>query len=367
MNITVYCYDHVKNPRCGGGGAYRTLIIHRMLAQRHRITMYFGSFAGAARYVDNGADVNFLGFGKSYLISRITFSLFATIHSLFHPSDLTIVEFSVFSPVFTFLFRPKSTIIQIHHLINKEPIRKYGIFGVFPMIAEKILLHCTRYMVTSADSVATLIHQKHPHITARATYNGIDDSIYSTITNDKQYILCLGRLDVYMKGLDILLDAFDRIAAAFPKQALVIAGRGNEKDIDWLQKRIVSSPFHDRISLSQNIANDQKIDFLRNATFGCMPSRFEGWNIVAIETAASSKATLGTDIYGLKDTIKNGETGILIPPGDAALLADKMTLLLTDTALRERLGKNGYAWAKTFSWEKVTERQETFYHEVAKK
>jgi glycosyltransferase involved in cell wall biosynthesis len=367
MKIAVYCYDHINNPRCGGGGAYRTLIIHRMLAQRHTIAMYFGSFTSATRCVDNGATINFLGFGKSYLVSRITFAIHATIHSLFHNTDLAIVEFSVFSPVFTFLFRPKSTIIQLHHLIGKEPVRKYGIPGILPIIAEKIMLRFTKYMVTSADSVATLVQQKHPYITARATYNGIDDAIYSTAPGDKQYILSLGRLDVYMKGLDVLLDAFDRIAGEFPAHSLVIAGRGNEKDIDRLQKRIAASPWHERIKLFLNIANDRKIDLLRHATFGCMPSRFEGWNIVAIETAASSKATLGTDIYGLKDTIKNGETGILVPPGDAVTLAKKMALLLSDAALRELFGKNGYAWAKTFSWEKVTERQEAFYQEVAKK
>jgi glycosyltransferase involved in cell wall biosynthesis len=118
--------------------------------------------------------------------------------------------------------------------------------------------------------------------------------------------------------------------------------------------------------LRPGIKSRATADLLRNATFCCMPSRYEGWNIVAMETAASSKAALGTDIQGLRDTIKNGITGILVPPDDAFLLAEKMSLLLGDAALRERLGKNGYVWAKRFSWNRVTGLQEAFYGEVVK-
>jgi glycosyltransferase involved in cell wall biosynthesis len=97
-----------------------------------------------------------------------------------------------------------------------------------------------------------------------------------------------------------------------------------------------------------------------------MPSRFEGWNIAAIEAAASSKATLGTRIQGLNDSIKENETGLLVPPEDVDALAEKMALLLSDPALRKKLGKNGYAWAQNFTWEKVAKIQEEFYLEVIK-
>lgn len=364
MNITVYCYDHTGNPRCGGGGAYRTQIIHSLLSKKHSISMFFGFYQGAKPYTTGNAHVRFLGCGRSYLMSRITFAIFATIHSLVNKSDLTIIEYSVFSPVFSFLFKPNATVMQIHHLIGKEPLRKYAFFGLLPMFAEYLFLRFSRYIVTSADSVATHIHNTYPYITTKATYNGIEEAIYSSSKTDHNFILTLGRLDVYMKGLDILLDAFDSIAGTFPDHTLIIAGRGNEKDITWLKNRIHQSPYSTRINLQINISAEQKTTLLHTATFGCMPSRFEGWNIVAIETAASSKATLGTSIMGLKDTIKADETGLLVPPDDSKALAQAMTRLLSDSTLRESLGKKGYQWAKTFSWDKIAANQEQFYYDV---
>jgi glycosyltransferase involved in cell wall biosynthesis len=366
MKIAVYCYDHTGNPRCGGGGAYRTQIIHTLLSKKHTISMYFGYYRGATSVVDKNASVRFLGFGTRYLVSRISYSICATIHSLFSKNDVTVVEFSAFSPVLTFLFRPRKTVVQVHHLIGKEPLRKYSIFGIFPIAAEFLFLHFSRYVITSADSVAQYISKTYPRITAKATYNGIDQSIYSTEPIDNKFILTLGRLDIYMKGLDILLDSFDLIASSFPEYKLVLAGRGNEKDIDKISKRIERSPHKDRILLRINITLREKMELLHSATFGCMPSRFEGWNIVAIETAASSKATLGTDIMGLKDTIKNGETGLLVPPENVTALAEGMRQLLSDKKLRTILGQNGYRWAETFSWDTIAHNQEQFYIDILK-
>jgi glycosyltransferase involved in cell wall biosynthesis len=98
-----------------------------------------------------------------------------------------------------------------------------------------------------------------------------------------------------------------------------------------------------------------------------MPSRYEGWNIAAIEAAASSKATLGTRIHGLTDAIKENETGLLVRPESIDELSEKMQLLLSDGTLRERLGKNGYVWAQQFTLERVAKIQEDFYLEVAGK
>jgi glycosyltransferase involved in cell wall biosynthesis len=113
-----------------------------------------------------------------------------------------------------------------------------------------------------------------------------------------------------------------------------------------------------------NASDDEKKRLFRLATFVCMPSRFEGWNIAAIEAAASSKATIGSKISGLSDAIKDGETGILVPPENVEALAEKMALLLGDSNLRIRLGKNGYVWARKFTLERVAGIQEDFYREV---
>jgi glycosyltransferase involved in cell wall biosynthesis len=87
---------------------------------------------------------------------------------------------------------------------------------------------------------------------------------------------------------------------------------------------------------------------------------------VAIEAAANAKATLGTDIMGLRDSIKNNETGILVPPENSEALAGAIQQLLDNKPLRTRLGENGYEWAHRFTWERVAGIQEDFYRSIIK-
>jgi len=168
-----------------------------------------------------------------------------------------------------------------------------------------------------------------------------------------------------MKGLDTLIEAFEKIAPSFPVHTLKIAGRGSEKDIQWLENRMNDSPAKNKIQFSQNVTQSQKLVLFKKATCLCMPSRFEGWCISAIEAGACSKATIGTRIMGLMDSIKDAETGILVPPQNADALAETMKLLLTDKPLRKKLGENGYRWAQNFTWERVTALQENFYRGIA--
>jgi len=365
MKITIYSYDSIHNPRCGGGGAYRLVMTHRLLARRHSIIVYTGTYPGSRPYDDAGVRFVPLGFGKSYLMSRITFSLIANIHSLFAKTDICVNDFSAYAPVFTFLFRPQKTVVQFHHFMGDIPLKKYGIFGILSMMAERVALRHARYMTTHGDGVADIITRRYPaKPMVRPTYIGFDRELLSENMADDRYVLYLGRIDVHMKGLDVLIAAFEKIAGRFPDHRLVVAGRGADDQISWMKNRIAASPVRERIDLRLSVPAQEKAALLHAATFVCMPSRFEGWCIVAIEAAASSKAGLGSDIPGLRDTIQNGNTGLLVPPRDADALARGMTTLLEDRDLRVRLGRAGFAWARNFTWEKVARNHEECYRSV---
>ena len=364
MIIDVYCYDDVNNPCCGGGGALRELTVHRLISARHAIRFYTGNFSGAKDSVEPGFACRHIGLKTNYLISRITFSLCATIKSLFSDADIIAIPYSIYSPVLTFLLKPQKTVVLFFHITGNEVFKKYGVFGIIPWLAEKIALASGKNFITLTDSMANYLLSKRKGIRARAGYVSFDSSLFSKSTSYAEFILCFGRIDVHMKGLDILIPAFEKIAGRFPKYKLVIAGRGQENNVNWVSKRIKESPYQDRIQCLVNIPDNKRKELFQSAAFVCMPSRFEGWNIAAVEAAANSRATLGTRIQGLRDAIKENETGLLVPSEDVDALAEKMAMLLSDPALREKLGRNGYAWAQNFTWEKVAKIQEDFYLEV---
>jgi glycogen synthase len=364
MKIAFYSYDFIKNPWCGGGGAYRDLKIHQQLAGRHKITCYYGKFKGAANHTESGITFRFLGNPANYLFSRISYALLATIHALFIKADIIVIGYSVFSPVVSFLFRNRITIIEMFHLTGQGPVRKYSLFGIAPMIAERLALAGGRHFICINNALSDIIRTRYKKQSVTVVYTGFDEDLLKGTGDDQNYLLYFGRIDIYMKGIDLLVDAYEKIAGVHPRHRLVLAGRGSHHDVVWLKNRIERSPYKDRISFHENVSDLEKSDLLHHATIACMPSRFEGWCITAIEAAACSKASIGTRISGLCESIRDNETGILIDPENVDKLAQAMSQMLSDEALRARLGSNGPAWARNFTWEKIAEQQEAYYRAV---
>jgi glycosyltransferase involved in cell wall biosynthesis len=364
MKINVYCYDDIENPRCGGGGAYRELAVHKVIAQRHQIGFFTGNFKAARVCDEPNFRYRHLGLRANYLLSRISFSFFATIHSLFSKCDIVAIPYSIYSPVLTFLLKPDKTVVLFFHVTGKETIKKYGAFGYLPLLAERLVLGTARNFITLTDSMAGDIKRQKRPLNVVAGYVSFETSLSTQEQIDGKFILCFGRIDIHMKGIDILIPAFEKIAPLYSDCRLVIAGRGSEKDVYWLKQRIDSSPFRDRFQCLTNVTEETKRTLFHTATFVCMPSRFEGWNIAAIEAAACSRATLGTRIHGLTDAIKENVTGLLVQPENKDELAEKMQLLLSDPSLRNRLGENGFDWSKQFSLDRVAGIQEDFYRRV---
>jgi glycosyltransferase involved in cell wall biosynthesis len=365
MKIDVYCYDDVNNPRCGGGGAYREREVHEYLSSRHSIRFFTGNFPGAKRIDRPNFSIRRMGFSGNYLLSRISFAFLATVHALFSRADVVTVEYSIYSPVLSFLIRPKRTVVLFFHVTGTQVFVKYGFFGIFPFIAEKLALRFGRNYLTLTDSMAAEFKRRRPGIRTVAGYVNFDTSLIAPSTRDDHIILCFGRIDIRMKGIDMLIDAFEKTAPNFPDYRLVVAGRGKETDLSWLKHRMETSPFHQKMEFVVNPPDSMKKELLSSATIVCMPSRFEGWNIVAIEAAASSKPTLGTRIHGLVDSIRENETGLLAEPGNSDDLAKKMEILLSSPDLRRRLGAAGPPWAKTFTIERIAGIQEDFYYLVS--
>ncbi len=360
-----YSYDFVENPWCGGGGAYRNLALHQLLLNKYDIRFYVGAFPGAKSGARDGIPVTILGWGRKYWLSRLTFCIIATIHSLFSRATLKVIAFSAYSPVLGFLLFPHRFILEFHHILGRESRRKYGVAGLIPALSEWIALRRGTYFITSADSVAKRISDAGGR--AVAVYNGFDSDLLSQNTQDGHYLLTFGRIDIYMKGLDILLKAFATIAGQFTEYRLVIAGKGQDSDIKRLRAMIAEHPYGGRIDLRLFVSPEDKKTLLTNATLVCIPSRFEGWCIVAIEAAAVSKPVVGTRVTGLSDTVRDGETGVLVPPENSEELATAVGRLLNDTKLRKRLSQNGYHWAQKFTWEETALRQGEIYDRVIRR
>jgi glycosyltransferase involved in cell wall biosynthesis len=92
----------------------------------------------------------------------------------------------------------------------------------------------------------------------------------------------------------------------------------------------------------------------------------EGLGLVLVEAALLDKVTIGSNAPGIDEAIQDGVTGLLVPPGDAAALAEKLALLLDDSALRCQMGAAGHTRAvQMFSQSAMVDQFEAIYRELA--
>src|SRR5262249_28404837 len=102
-------------------------------------------------------------------------------------------------------------------------------------------------------------------------------------------------------------------------------------------------------------SEDDKVAWLRRATLVVQPSRKEGWGLTVLEANACGVPVVASDVPGLRDSVRDGEPGFLVPAGDAAALGSAIARVLGDAALRDRLSRGALAWAARFRWDAVAE------------
>jgi glycosyltransferase involved in cell wall biosynthesis len=114
------------------------------------------------------------------------------------------------------------------------------------------------------------------------------------------------------------------------------------------------------------VAHGELGPYYERASVVVVPSRREGYGVVAREAMAYGRAVVATDVGGLPDAIENGVTGLLVPPRDPTALRDALERLLGDEALRSRLGAEARRKvARTFSSEMAARSTTAAYHHAA--
>lgn len=139
---------------------------------------------------------------------------------------------------------------------------------------------------------------------------------------------------VGQKGVGYGLRAFSQVARSFPTARLVIAGDGPLRRS--LESQVRSLGLQERVQFLGWRDDGPRL----MAAFDVLlvPSLWEGFGLVILEAMAQRVPTIGSDVSAIPEIIIQGETGLLVPPKDIDKLAEALTLLLSDHALRQHMG-----------------------------
>ncbi len=174
---------------------------------------------------------------------------------------------------------------------------------------------------------------------------------------DLPRLLCVGRL-IPIKGHIVLLRAFADAKKTLPELQLDIAGRG---------------PLEPALrALARELGVGEAVRFLghvtpiqgaiEEASVVVVPSMGEGFGMVALEAMERARPVIAASIGGLGEIVRDGETGVLVPPGEAEPLGAAIVRVAGDPALAQRMGEAGRQRALSrFLQSFCTERTELLY------
>ena len=177
-------------------------------------------------------------------------------------------------------------------------------------------------------------------------------------TRHARRLLFVGRLNA-QKGIALLLDA---LAAMREPAELDVIGDGTDREA--LREQAARLGIGTRVHWHGALPQPRLLDFYRAATALVVPSREEGFGLVAVEAQLCETPVVAFASGGLSDTIDDGATGYLIPPGDATALASTLDLVVASEG-RHEVGKAGRQSALAqFAPDSVARRYRKLYDSV---
>jgi glycosyltransferase involved in cell wall biosynthesis len=215
-------------------------------------------------------------------------------------------------------------------------IRKYNIIAITP-IEQEILMR--KFKVPS-----TLIP------------NGVDDVYFEQKTEDKGYLLYIGRISKE-KNLLTLLKAY-KISGI--KNKLILAGPDGGIVKELLS---YSEKYRLNVEYKNEVSESEKIELISKCRVFINPSPFEGFGITLLEAEAMGKPTI---------IVGNGGQTYAAPPNIASLraendpysLAKAITTLIVDDSIYSKLSESARKWAENFRWSKILPRFQVYYENL---
>ncbi|KAM3092815.1 glycosyltransferase family 4 protein [Phormidesmis sp. 146-12] len=197
-------------------------------------------------------------------------------------------------------------------------------------------------------------------IEARASLNLPDDACV---------VVWHGRVELYVKGIDVLLEAWEQVCHERPSQDLRLLLVGMGTDAEKLRQRLETPLSHNIHWIDQYVDRLTIRRILSAGDVYAFPSRVEGFPVAPTEAMACGLPIIAADASGIPDIIKEGEIsgGVVVPRGDSTAFALALGRVLDDEELRQQWGKRARQRVEEyFSSEAVGKQLRNFLLQEAK-
>jgi glycosyltransferase involved in cell wall biosynthesis len=357
VRLLLVNWQDIENPQGGGAEIHLHEIFGRLARRGHDITLLCGGWPGSERRTRiDGMDIHRVG-------TRATFGALA--HQYYRrslastPWDLLVEDINKV-PLYTPLWTRGRTAAIVPHLFGATAFLELPApLAAAVWLTERPLGRIYRNVPFEAISDSTrddLVARGIPRENIAVIHPGIDTTTYTPVPNSRFPIPAfayLGRLKKY-KGVHHVIRAFAQVSHR--DATLQIAGAGDYRPA--LEELARSLDLGARVRFLGRISEPEKLTLLRRAWGLVFASPKEGWGITNLEAAACATPVVASNSPGIRESVRDGETGFLVPHGDTAAMAAAMDRLAGSRELVEQLGRNARQFAESFTWDRAADETE---------
>jgi glycosyltransferase involved in cell wall biosynthesis len=353
VNILLVNWQDLENPNAGGAELHLFELFSRLAAKGHSVHLVCSGWKGAAREATvrsitverHGRRYTFAHHARAAVRQALRARAWDVVVEdinklpLFLP-DLTRLPFCAMVPHLfgTTAFQEAHWPVALLVNLAERPIPRVYRNAGFHAISES----------TRDDLIARGVRPAQ----IRVIHPGLDASHYAPLhgldRTPEPSFLYVGRLRRY-KGIEVAVRALARVRETRADATLDIAGTGDDAArLQALSRRLGIAGavrFHGYVDESR------KLELFRRSWANVFPSPKEGWGLTVMEAAGCGTPSLASDSPGLRDSVRHGQTGFLVPHGDVEALASRMLELAANPALVAELGATARALAAAWSWD----------------
>ncbi len=344
-----------EHPRAGGAEIHVERLFSRLAARGHRVVHFSTSFPGAARRATRaGIEIQRHGSLAAYYAGMP-----ARVARASRADELDVIveclnKIPFYSPLYTGL----PVLALCHHLFGEVAFDQVPWpIAAAVFIAERGIPRAYRdvdFLAISPSTHDDLVARGIRPERIRTSLPGIDrpDLVVDPDSARPRRIAYVGRLEAY-KRIDLMLEAAALLTPRFPDLEVLVIGRGSERD--RLVERARELAILPRTRFTGFVADAERDALIASACAGVFPSQKEGFGLTVIEANALATPVVARDAPGLRDSIRDGETGWLVAGDEPEAYARALTPLLEQGEPARAMRRSALAWSKQFDWDRAAD------------
>ena len=359
MRILVFNWQDLDNPLAGGAEVHFHQVFSRIASLGHEITLFCSGYPGARPdEVRDGIRIIRQG-GRNLFNYQVPYAYRTRFRRM--GFDLVVDEMNKI-PFMTPLFVREPILGICHHLFGKSifieanPAIAAYVYGMEALALRVYRAAGTPFVLSSPSTYndfssrgftaerISIVNLAVDHSTFRVT--GVPKSATPLVGH-------FGRLKRY-KSVDVLLRAMVLARQTIYDLRAVIVGDGDDRTrLESLAQELGLS---DAVQFTGFVAAEEQVEWMQKVWVAVATSAKEGWGMTTTEANACGTPVVASDVPGLRDSVRDGTTGLLYPYGDHVALAERLVNVLQNPGLRDTLAHGSINYAAEFTWDAAAEK-----------